>query len=305
MYLKMKMNKFMNNYLNKILGIKSKLEQADAIVIGAGAGLSTAAGLIYNGERFKHYFFDFEEKYGFTDMYSGGFYPYKTLEEYWGYWCRYIYINRYLDVPGSVYQNLLNLVKDKNYFVLTTNVDHCFQRTGFDKQRLFYTQGDYGLFQCSEPCHNHTYDNEGCIRNMILSEGFKIENNTLIFPENRKPEMKVSKKLIPYCPRCNKLMTMNLRADNTFVEDKGWYAANKRYEQFIRQNENKNIVFLELGVGYNTPGIIKYPFWKMTKYLPNASYICINQNEDYVIEYIKNKSICLKEDINKVLNDLL
>ena len=171
MFLKRKMNDSTNSYSDKILKIKEKISQADAVIIGAGAGFSTSAGFVYNGERFEKYFSDFRKKYGFSDMYSGGFYPYKTLEKHWGYWCRYIYINRYMDAPKPVYQNLHDLVKEKDYFVLTTNVDHCFQKAGFDKNRIFYTQGDYGLFQCSEPCHKETYDNEEAIKKMVLSQG--------------------------------------------------------------------------------------------------------------------------------------
>ena len=158
-------------YNEKIQRLGNVLEEADAVIIGAGAGLSTSAGFVYDGERFQKYFGDFKEKYGFRDMYSGGFYPYDTLEEHWAYWSRYIWINRYADAPKPVYDELLALVKDKDYFVLTTNVDHCFQKAGFDKERLFYTQGDYGLFQCSVPCHKKTYDNEEIIRKMIEAQG--------------------------------------------------------------------------------------------------------------------------------------
>ena len=150
----------------KIDRLRQALTDADAVVIGAGAGLSTSAGFTYSGDRFEKYFSDFYARYGFSDMYSGGFYPYKTSEEFWAYWSRYIYINRYMDAPKPVYQNLLDLVKDKDYFVLTTNVDHCFQKAGFDKKRLFYTQGDYGLFQCSGPCCQETYDNEAIVQQM-------------------------------------------------------------------------------------------------------------------------------------------
>ena len=228
--------------------IKSVLENAEALVVGAGAGLSTSAGFTYSGERFEQYFSDFQARYGFSDMYTGGFYPYKTLEEHWAYWSRYIMINRYMDVTIPVYEKLFELVKDKNYFVITTNVDHCFQKAGFDKSRLFYTQGDYGLFQCSEPCHKKTYDNEEQIRAMYEAQ----------------QDMKIPTELLPKCPVCGKPMSMNLRADDTFVEDEGWHTAALRYEDFLNENKDKNIVYLELGVGGNTPGIIKYPFWNMT-----------------------------------------
>lgn len=216
--------------------ICAKIQEADAIVIGAGAGLSTAAGYEYAGERFNRYFSDFEEKYGIHDMYSGGFCPYDTLEEYWAWWSRQVYYNRYVD-HLDLYQKLFQLVKDKDYFVLTTNVDHCFQKANFDKQRLFYTQGDYGLFQCSSPCHQETYDNEELIKKMI----------------EQQKDMKIPTSLIPYCPHCGKPMTMNLRCDDTFVEDEGWHQAYFRYQDFIRRHQDLKIVYLELGVGQNTP----------------------------------------------------
>ena len=289
---------------DKVTEIKEKIERADAIVIGAGAGLSTSAGYTYSGDRFNRYFADFKSKYGFTDMYSGGFYPYKTLEEHWAYWSRYIYINRYTDASKPVYNQIYNLVKDKDYFVLTTNVDHCFQKAGFDKHRLFYTQGDYGLFQCSKPCHKETYDNEEIIRKMVLSQGYEIINGELIQPEGVELKQAVPEELVPYCPRCGEPMSMNLRADGTFVEDKGWHQAAQRYDEFIQRHKNLKIVFMELGVGYNTPGIIKYPFWQMTNAYPQASYICLNQSEAYAPAEIAGKSICMDTDISVLLGKL-
>lgn len=300
MFLKKKIKKSMNESLEQV---DKLLKEADAIVIGAGAGLSTSAGFTYSGERFKKYFYDFIEKYGFEDMYSGGFYPFETVEEHWAYWSRYIYINRYMNASIPVYQKLYELVKNKDYFVLTTNVDHCFQKNGFDKQRLFYTQGDYGLFQCSEPCRKETYDNEQIIRKMVTAQGFTIESDgTLTNASSLK--MKVPKELVPYCPHCGRPMSMNLRSDSTFVEDAGWKNASNRYSQFLQENHKKNIVFLEAGVGYNTPGIIKYPFWRMTNTMQNAHYICLNQNEIYIPEQIKNRSIGIEKDIYSVLENL-
>ena len=289
---------------SKLLAIKEKIEQADAIVIGAGAGLSTSAGYTYSGERFDRFFSDFKKKYGFSDMYSGGFYPYQTLEEHWAYWSRYIYINRYMGAPKPVYDKIYELVKDKDYFVLTTNVDHCFQKAGFDKHRLFYTQGDYGLFQCSKPCHQETYDNEELVKQMVLSQGFEIKNGVLVQPEGVTLGCAVPEELVPQCPKCGAPMSMNLRADNTFVEDKGWHQAAERYDQFIQRHKNLNIVFLELGVGYNTPGIIKYPFWQMTNAYPQAFYVCLNQSEAYAPTEIGRKSVCMDADIGNVLEQL-
>ena len=287
--------------------IKSILQNADSNLNGAGAGLSTSAGFTYSGLRFQKYFADFEKKYGFHDMYSGGFYPYKTLEENWAYWSRYIMINRYMNAPIPVYEELFELVKNKNYFVLTTNVDHCFQKAGFDKSRLFYTQGDYGLWQCSEPCHKKTYDNQLFVEKMVREQGFVIqEDGGLELPENgfEGIKMTVPSELVPRCKACGKPMSMNLRADDTFVEDEGWNKAAGRYEDFLNENKDFRIVFLELGVGGNTPGIIKYPFWKMTYANPKATYICINKGEAEVPGEIEKQSICVNNDIYETLADL-
>ena len=329
--------------------LKQIISEAETIVIGAGSGLSTSAGFTYSGERFEKYFSDFAVEYGFQDMYSGGFAPFASLEERWAYWSRYIMINRYMDPPKPVYNNILSLVRNKDYFVLTTNVDHCFQKAGFDKKRLFYTQGDYGLFQCSEPCHHKTYDNEKQIRAM-----WEFRN-----------EMKIPSELVPHCPVCGKPMSMNLRADDTFVTDEGWDQAATRYQRFIfsrlnsaakkhfefafrqtsiidvcadrasmqqfsetdvsstaasqgsflqsrnitsrsgQQDGTGNVLFLELGVGRNTPGIIKYPFWQMTAKNPNAQYVCINFGEAFAPHEIEKRSLCINDDIGGVLQELL
>ena len=275
-------------YSDNIKRLREEIESADAILIGAGAGMSTSAGLTYSGERFYRYFSDFHEKYGINDIYSGGFYPYKTLEEYWAWWSRHIYYNRY-DVPaGRPYIDLLALVKDKDYFVLTTNVDHQFQLAGFDKKRLFYTQGDYGLFQCSRPCCQKTWDNEDAVREMLSAQ----------------KDMQIPSELIPHCPVCGAPMTVNLRSDMTFVQDEGWYAAAEQYEDFLRCHENLHVLYLELGVGANTPVIIKYPFWKMTYQNSNAFYVCINQSEACCPEEIQERSICINRDIGAVLHEL-
>ena len=287
MFGRMKITKSTGNYSDEIKRLKKAIEEADAIVIGAGAGLSTSAGFIYNGERFEKHFSDFGKKYGFKDMYSGGFYPYDTPEEMWAFWSKFIFVNRYMDVPKPVYENLLSLVKDKDYFVITTNVDHCFQKAGFEKKRLFYTQGDYGLFQCSEPCHNETYENEDMVRAMV----------------EQQKDMKIPTELIPKCPKCGKSLTMNLRSDDKFVEDEGWHQAAERYENFLRTRNGK-ILFLELGVGYNTPGIIKYPFWQMTAKNPDATYACVNCGEAVCPEDIRKQSICIDGDIGQVIEEL-
>ena len=237
----------------QIARLRRALDEADAVVIGAGAGLSTAAGFTYNGERFERYFSDFAEKYGFHDMYSGGFYSFPSQEEFWAYWSRYIFINRYQNAPKSVHEVLLELVRDKDYFVITTNVDHCFRKAGFDKKHLFYTQGDYGLFQCSEPCCQETFDNEKTVRAMVEAQGFAVADGVLTPPTDGTPTMTVPSELLPGCPHCGRPMTMNLRCDNKFAEDEGWHAAAERYENFLRTRDGQKILFLELGVGYNTP----------------------------------------------------
>lgn len=285
--------------------LKEKIDAADAVVIGAGAGLSTSAGFVYTGERFHRYFQDFIDAYGFQDMYSGGFYPFETLEEHWAYWSRYIYINRYMDIPKPVYSRLLELVKDKEYFVLTTNVDHCFQKAGFDKERLFYTQGDYGLFQCSVPCHEKTYENEEIVREMVKAQGYVFgENGEFVQPEGVTLKREVPSALVPLCPKCGKPMSMNLRSDDTFVEDEGWHLASRRYMDFLERHRDSNILFLEAGVGFNTPGIIKYSFWRMTREWTHASYACLNKGEAYVPEKIREKSVCIDGDIGEVLECL-
>lgn len=269
--------------------LKAEILTADAVVIGAGAGLSASAGFTYNGERFTKYFSDFQKKYGVKDMYSGGFYHFSTPEEHWAYWSRYIYINRYMNPPLPVYKQLYELVQDKDYFVITTNVDHCFQKAGFDKKRLFYTQGDYGLFQCSEPCCQKTYDNEKLVYRMIREQ----------------KNMHIPSCLVPHCPVCGKEMTMNLRADCRFVQDEGWYEAENRYRLFLQQNQLKKVLFLELGVGMNTPGIIKFSFWEMVHSWPQASYICMSLDDAFVPEQIADKSMCISEDIGKVIGQIV
>ena len=282
------------------------ISDADAILIGAGAGLSTAAGFTYSGERFQRYFADAEKRYGFHDMYSGGFYEYPSPEEMWAVWSRNIYVNRYMDPPKDTYQQLLRLVQSRNYFVLTTNVDHCFQKAGFEKKRLFYTQGDYGLFQCSEPCHQKTYDNEKTVRAMVLSQGFRIdENGNLLSPESRAPQLEVPTELIAHCPVCGKPMGLNLRSDDTFVEDEGWHLAAERYKAYVEKHSDSRIIYLEIGVGYNTPGIIKYPFWRMTYQNEKATYIVLNTEEQVVPEEIETRTIMITGDSTEMINALL
>jgi NAD-dependent SIR2 family protein deacetylase len=280
---------FTSGYSSDVAVLKNVLNACDALIIGAGAGLSTSAGFVYSGKRFDDNFADFRDKYGFNDMYSGGFYPYDSLEEHWAYWARYVYLNRYNPPPKQTYDKLKKVAEVKDYFVITTNVDHCFQRAGFDKDRLFYTQGDYGLFQCSKPCHDKTYDNEDIIKAMINSE----------------KNLRVPSFLVPRCPKCGRPMSMNLRSDNTFVQDKGWYKACDNYSRFCDTHKKGKVVYLELGVGGNTPGIIKYPFWQFVAANKNATYVCINLGEAFCPDVISSRSICIDRDIDAVLDELL
>ena len=288
MFSKIRSEASTKSFPEQIERLKAALRDCDAVVVGAGAGLSTSAGFTYAGERFERYFSDFAAKYSFTDMYSGGFYPFGTPEEYWAYWSRYIFINRYMDAPKPVYDALLELVRDKDYFVVTTNVDHCFQKAGFDKKRLFYTQGDYGLLQCSGPCCQETFDNEALVREMV----------------ERQENMKVPAELVPKCPHCGKPLTTNLRADDKFVEDEGWHRAAERYQNFLRTRDGQKVLYWELGVGFNTPIIIKYPFWRMTLANPQATYACVNFGEAAAPREIQMQSICINANIGEVLSEL-
>ena len=277
------------SFSKQIERLSAALESADAIIVGAGAGLSTAAGYTYSGERFDRLFGDFAARYGFSDMYTGGFWPYDTFEEYWAFWSRYVMCNRFEPAPKPVYEQLLELVRGRDYFVLTTNVDHCFQRAGFDKHRLFYTQGDFGLFQCSRPCCQETWDNEKTILAMV----------------EQQRDLRIPSELVPHCPRCGAPAAMNLRSDETFVEDEGWHQAAQRYDDFLRRHEGMRMLFLELGVGGNTPGIIKYPFWQMAARNPRATYACVNYGEAVAPVEIDRRSILIDADAGSAIEALL
>ena len=275
--------------MTEIEKLQEALRETDAIIVGAGAGLSTSAGFTYSGERFQRHFADFIRQYGFTDMYSAGFYPFPSEEEHWAYWSRHIYYNRYVPAPKPVYDNLLKLLQEKDYFVITTNVDHQFQKAGFDKQRLFYTQGDYGLFQCAKPCHQKTYDNEELVKRMIAEQ----------------MDMRIPSELIPRCPVCGGPMKVNLRADETFVEDEGWHAASERYTEFIRRHKDGKVLFLDLGSGGNTPVIFKIPFIRWTMQNPNATYATVNLGEAFTVDQIADRSIVINGDIGDILEKIL
>ncbi len=276
-------------YEEKIIELKGLIDSASVVVVGAGAGLSAAAGLEYGGQRFLRLFPEYMEKYGLQDMYSAAFYGHKTPEEFWGYFSKHIYYNRYKQELNSTYNNLLKLLVGKNYFVITTNVDHIFQKTGFEKQRLLYTQGDYGLFQCSVPCKNETYDNEEIVLEML----------------KKQQDLKIPTELVPHCPHCGAQMTTNLRKDSKFVEDSGWHKAFGRYENFISKHSYDKVLFLELGVGFNTPSIIKYPFWQMTYNNRNAVFSSINLGEAVCAREIKDRAILIEGDICTALQSLV
>lgn len=289
----------------RIARLKREIETAEAIVIGAGAGLSTSAGFTYSGERFDKYFFDFAERFGISDMYSGGFYPFPDEETRWAWWARHIYYNRYIDTPKPVYQELLELVRDKDYFVITTNVDHRFQVAGFDKKRLFYTQGDYGLFQTADGRNGKTYDNEEWVMQAMEAQGFvRDAGGVFRVPADGTLKMRIPTELIPKCPDDGSDMTMNLRADDTFVQDEGWYAASERYSEFLRRHKNGKTLFLDAGCGFNTPIIFKLPFWQMTEEWPDATYACLNYGQAFAPDEIKDKSICINGDIGEILSKL-
>jgi len=277
-----------NGYSEQVNRLRRAIEVADAVIIGAGAGMSASAGLTYLGERFYRNFADFISKYHFADMYSAAFYPFNSLEDYWAYMSRHIHVNRYAQPVGKPYHKLLETMKGKDYFVITTNVDHQFQKAGFDKKRLFYTQGDYGLWQCSLPCHQKTYDNEKAVGEML----------------NQQKNLRIPSELIPHCPECGKPMSMNLRSDHTFVQDDGWYQAAERYEDFIHKHKKSKTLYFELGVGGNTPVIIKYPFWQMTAGNRNATYACINFGEAVCPKELQNQAICINADIGQVFDSL-
>ena len=284
--------------------LKEEIKTADAIIIGAGAGMSTSAGFTYSGERFERYFSDFAARFGIEDMYSGGFYPFPDAETRWAWWTRHIYYNRYIDAPKPVYRDLLDLVRDKDYFVITTNVDHQFQRAGIDKARLFYTQGDYGLFQTVDGRNGMTYDNEEWVMKAMEAQGFvRDENGVFQIPEDGRVSMRIPSDLIPKTPD-GKDVTNNLRADMTFVQDEGWHEASANYARFLKEHETGHVLYLELGVGANTPVIIKFPFWVMVHDDPDAVYACVNFSEAYAPKQIAGQSICIDGDIGEITGKL-
>ena len=272
--------------MTDILKIKKWLDDADAIIIGAGAGLSNAAGIHYSGEKFEHDFKDYIKKYDFKDLYTSSFYPFNTEEEKWAYWAKHIYYSYYERKNTKLYQALFNLVKNKDYFIITTNVDGQFLNNGFLKDKIFEVQGSYSKLQCSKPCHNKLYYNEEIVHEML---------------DNIDADLKIPSALVPKCPVCGENMSVNLRCDDTFVEDDNWNNMQKNYDDFLRNFANKKILLLEFGIGFNTPGIIRFPFEKMTYMHDNFHLIRFNDKYPEVPNEIKDRSISVSDSISEVI----
>ena len=278
----------MKEYNSRILKAKQAIKQADYIIIGAGSGLSTAAGLLYNGEKFEKDFKEFIEKYHFDNLYSASFYEFKTQEEKWAFFAKMIKLNRYNKNPLKLYQELYEIVKNKEYFVLSTNVDGQFYNSGFAKEKVFEVQGDYEYLQCENACHNKLYNNEKLVKKWIRN----IKN------------CKIPSNLVMKCPVCGGNMDMNLRKDANFVQDENWHKASNNYNKFLDRIKNKNVVLLEIGVGFNTPGIIRFPFEQMTANNEQITLIRINKDYPLPMLEIKSKTISFDEDTNKIIEDL-
>lgn len=278
-------------YEDQIDRAAKNIRNTDCVIIGAGAGASTAAGIQYGGKRFTDNFAEFIKKYGeyyMTDMYAAGFYPYPSEEAKWGYWSKHALMNCFDPPALPLYTELYDLVKNKEYFVLTTNVDHQFYKAGFDEKRIFATQGDYGKIQCQKACHSKTYDAKDLFRKMD-----KARRDCLIPSE-----------LVPKCPVCGGNMAMNLRCDNYFVEDEAWHEAADRYAGFLEQHKDKKVVLLELGVGFNTPIIIRFPFEKMVRENSSYSLIRLNMDEAVVPESFGERAIGIGGDMAKAITDI-
>lgn len=275
-------------YEEQIRSAARYLQEADYVLIGAGAGLSTAAGLTYSGKRFQDNFKEFIEKYGMQDMYSAGFYPFGTEEERWAYWCRHSYVNRIAPPAMPLYEKLFAMVKDMDYFVLTTNVDHQFQKAGFQNERIFATQGDYGRIQCMKGCHPKTYDAVSMFTQMNQAQ----------------KDCKIPSYMVPRCPVCGGPMAMNLRCDQYFVEDDSWNQAAENYGRYLKQLKKGNVLLLELGVGFNTPSIIRFPFEKMVRENKNINLVRLNLDEAVIPESFGKRGIGINRDLCESLNDI-
>ena len=278
----------MEEYNSRIIQAKQAIKQADYIIIGAGSGLSTAAGLLYSGEKFEKDFKEFIEKYHLDNLYSASFYEFKTQEEKWAFFAKMIKLNRYNEKTLKLYQELYEIVKNKEYFVLSTNVDGQFYNSGFDKDKVFEVQGDYSYLQCENACHNKLYNNKELVEKWL---------------RNTK-NCKIPSDLVMKCPVCGGNMDMNLRKDANFVQDENWYRQSEKYEDFLSRSKGKNVVLLEIGVGFNTPGIIRFSFEQMTANIEKTTLIRINKDYPNPMLEIENKTISFDEDTNKIIEDL-
>ena len=278
----------MFNYESRIENARKVINEADYILIGAGAGLSTAAGLEYSGDKFKNNFGDYIDKYHFTDLYTATFYDFRSQEEKWAFWARLINLNRYNKEPLKLYSEIFDLVKHKEHFVLTTNVDAQFEIAGFNKDNIFATQGDYGMLQCSKACHNKLYSNKE-----LVEKWLKDTN-----------DCKISSDEVMYCPVCNEEMDVNLRKDSYFVEDDYWYKQNDKYSEFLNKIKGKKVALIEIGVGFNTPGIIRFPFEQLVKENEYYTLIRINKEHSESWNDLGNNLIAFNEDTNKIIEDL-
>lgn len=271
---------------NNIENIKKLIDEAEYVLIGGGAGLSASAGIEYSGKRFEDNFKEFIEKYHFTDMYTSGFYDFKTQEEKWAYWAKHMYINDIGMKATNLYKEILELVKNKKYFVITTNVDDQFYKAGFDKNRIFATQGSYAYIQCSYACHNKIYNATDMVKEMV---------------ENIR-DCKIPSELVPKCPVCGENMEVNLRKDAYFVQDDNWYRQDEKYGKFLDNTKDKKVLLLELGVGFNTPGIIRLPFEQMVYNNNEWNLVRINKDNTSTFFDIEDKIIKIKDDISAVFS---
>lgn len=276
-------------YEEQVEAAANAIEEAEYVLIGAGAGLSAAAGLTYGGKRFTDNFPEFIEKYGMTDMYSAGFYPFPSEEARWGYWSKHVYVNRIEPEALPLYKKVYELVKNKKYFVLTTNADHQFYKAGFGEDKIFATQGDYGLVQCMRGCHQKTYDDIFMMKQM----------------NEAREDCKIPSHMVPRCPVCGGPMAMNLRCDQYFVEDAAWHEAEEHFGAFLNECRKKKVVLLELGIGFNTPTIVRFPFEKLTREKENMTLIRLNLDEAIVPESLGKRAIGINSDMEKSITDIL
>lgn len=293
MFSKMKTSESIKTYSDNIQKAADLIKNSDKILIGAGAGMSASGGISYADEvLFKKWFPRYYSMgmRSLVDMQSIFWnVDEKNARSYWGYWANHIKHIRYDSPALKPYIDLFKLVKDKNYFVITTNVDGQFGKAGFAKKKIFEPQGEYALFQCDKPCKKEVFDNKEMINKMISNMDTNI--------------MKIREEDIPRCPYCKRLLKPNLRIDDSFVEEPHLVNLDS-YENFIHSSKKDSLVLIELGVGFDTPVIIRYPFQNIVYNYPNSSLIRINLDYADVPCEIENRSVSIKADIKKALNDI-